>query len=370
MRAAMNAVSALRRAVLCLCLCFGGAAAAAQPPGEIPPEAGGGGTGTGARAVSTYSVVAVDRRTGEIGAAVLSHWFSVGSLVTWGEAGVGAVATHGFPDPGYGPEGLQAMRQGASAGKALRRLLRKDEDASIRQLAFVDSDGDVASHTGDLTMAGACESEGSGYSVQANGVEPDALGDVQVCGVMAAHFQYGEGDLAARMIAALEAGAAGNGEIDAAQRRSAAIIVVGKERRAEPWQGRLIDLRVDDRTGALGELKRLVATNRALNLMREGDAWLAAGEPERANAAFDTAMSLAPGHDEMIFWRAVSLAAAGGVEGALAYFETAFNADPQWRRLVGRLPASVLLPDDPQLIARILAVGGAGGSESEYQPGK
>lgn len=307
-------------------------------------------------ATATYSIVAVDEHTGEIGAAVLSHWFSVGSLVTWAEAGVGAVATQGFLDPRYGPQGLEAMRKGASAEKTLNRLLRKDDTAGIRQIAIVDAEGEVASHTGDRTMARACQAEGWGFSVQANGVEPGVLDDVAVCGSMAAHFQYGKGDLAARMIAALEAGAAENGESDVEQRRSAAIIIVGKERRDEPWEGRIMDLRVEDRTGSLAELQRLADTNKALNLMREGDAYLAANQPARANAAFEEALKLAPDHTELIFWRAVSIAAAGDVDASLPFFRQAFAAAPEWRRVVERLPESVLLPDDPAVIRKILAV--------------
>jgi len=347
MRAAPNAGPASGWAALLLAVLIAMPAKAQSPVPESEASR---------PAVATYSIVAVDEHTGEIAAAVLSHWFSVGSLVTWAEAGVGAVATQGFLDPDYGPRGLEAMRKGASADKALQRLLKRDDKANIRQVAFVDANSEVASHTGENTMGRACQAEGWGYSVQANGVEPGILNDETVCGAMAAHFQYGKGDLATRMIAALEAGAKENGESDEAQRRSAAIIVVGKERGEEPWRGRLIDLRVEDRTGALAELKRLVTTNTALNLMREGDAYLASEKIERANAAYNAAFELAPDHDEIVFWRAVSLANAGHVDAALPFFARAFAASPAWRRAVEKRPDSVLLPDDPALIKRILAV--------------
>ena len=349
MRAAMKL-----RSALCWAAIFFGYFTLHAVTTEEPPEMSG--VDAQGQTVATYSIVAVDEHTGEIGAAVLSHWFSVGSLVTWAEAGVGAVATQGFIDPGYGPEGLEALRKGASAEKAMRRLLKKDEQSSIRQLAFVDADGGIASHTGNRTMARTCEGEGWGFVVQANGVEPGVLDEVGVCAAMEAYFGHAEGDLATRMIAALEAGAAENDEVDATQRRSAAVIVVGKERRDELWQGRLIDLRVEDRVNALGELRRLVATNKALNLMRESDAYLAVGELEKAKAVFEEALGLAPDGIEIIFWRAVSLAATGHVDESLPYFEEAFAAAPEWRRTVERLPESILLPNDPVLIRKILAV--------------
>ena len=302
------------------------------------------------RPVATYSIVAIDERTGDIGVAVQSHWFSVGSIVIWAEAGVGAVATQSFVEPSYGPKGLQAMRKGRSAEKALVRLLNKDDNASIRQVAFVDAKANAAAHTGENSIPHACDAQGYGFSVQANLMQKPT-----VCNAMAAAFEFSKGDLATRMMDALDAAQAEGGDLRGKQ--SAAMLIVDGERHDNPWEGKIIDLRVEDNPEPLKELRRLVELNRAYNLMNSGDAFMAAGNLAAANNAYDQASALAPNNHEMIFWRAVTLAAAGEEDAAMPLFEQAFAAWPMWRELIPRLPASVILPDDPALIARIMAAG-------------
>lgn len=330
------------KAALLFSLCFlmHNAAYAAHAFGDAKPR----------RPVATYSIVAVDERTGDIGVAVQSHWFSVGSIVVWAEAGVGAVATQSFVEPAYGPKGLQSMRRGRSAEKALSKLIAKDENASIRQVAFADAKGNVSAYTGENSISHACDAQGFNFSVQAN-----LMGKPTVCNAMAAAFEYSKGDLASRMMDALDAAQAEGGDIRGKQ--SAAMIVVKGERQDNPWEGRIIDLRVEDHEEPLRELRRLVVLNRAYNFMNQGDAYIAAGNINAANAAYDAASALAPGNHEMTFWRAVTLASAGEVDASLPLFEEAFDAWPMWRELIPRLPASVILPDDPELIARIMAVG-------------
>ncbi len=303
------------------------------------------------RPVSTYSIVARDAATGEIGVAVQSHWFSVGSIVAWAEAGVGAVATQSFVEPAYGPKGLEAMRKGTVPAKALAALLAKDENESVRQIGFVDAQGRVAAHTGSKAIIEACDRQGEGYSVQANLMEK-----ASVCDAMAAAFEAAEGDLAERLMRALEAAEKEGGDIRGKQ--SAAMLVVEGEKKANPWEGRVIDLRVEDHAEPLEELRRLIVLNRAYNLMNEGDAAVTAGDMDAANEAYSAASALAPGNHEMIFWRAVTLASVGEIDAALPYFKEAFDAWPLWRELIPRLPASGILPDDPDLIRRILAVEG------------
>ena len=301
------------------------------------------------RPVSTYSIVARDAASGEIGVAVQSHWFSVGSGVPWAQAGVGAVATQSFTEISYGPLGLKAMAKGTPAGKALAALVAKDENEAVRQVGFVDAKGNAAAHTGAKAIVEACDRQGEGYSVQAN-----LMHEATVCDAMAAAFEAAQGDLAERLMLALEAAQKEGGDIRGKQ--SAAMLVVEGEKKANPWEGRVIDLRVEDNPEPLAELRRLIILNRAYNLMNEGDAAVTAGDMDAANEAYSAASALAPDNHEMIFWRAVTLASVGEVDEALPFFKQAFDAWPLWRELIPRLPASDILPDDPALIERILAV--------------
>ncbi len=313
--------------------------AAADDFGEADPR----------RPVATYSIVAHDAETGQMGVAVQSHWFSVGSIVSWAEAGVGAVATQSFVEPAYGPRGLAAMKNGAAPRDALAALLAKDENENVRQVAFVDAKGRVAGHTGDKAIIHACDRQGAGYSVQANLMETDS-----VCDAMAAAFESAKGDLAERLMAALEGAQSAGGDIRGKQ--SAAMVVVDGERHENPWEGRIIDVRIEDHAKPISELRRLLVLNRAYNLMNAGDAAVSDGDMEKANALYAAAADLAPDNHEMVFWRAVTLASVGDVDEALPYFKVAFDAWPLWRELIPRLPASDILPDDPALIQAILAV--------------
>lgn len=300
------------------------------------------------RPVNTYSIVARDAETGELGVAVQSHWFSVGSGVLWAEPGIGAVATQSFTDPSYGPLGLQLMRAGKSAAEALVALLAADEHANVRQVGMVDNNGVVANHTGENSIDEYCDMAGATYTVQAN-----LMWKPTVCEVMAAAYEASDGDLAERLMVALEAAQGEGGDIRGKQ--SAALLVVSGEAGEPPWGGRLFDLRVDDAAEPLVELRRLLTLNRAYNLMNEGDGHMTEGDFEEASVAYGAAEALAPDSHEMVFWHAATLAGAGRVDEALPLFEKAFSMWPRWRELVPRLPKSGLLPDDPEIIAKILA---------------
>lgn len=301
------------------------------------------------RPVHTYSIVARDPATGQLGVAVQSHWFSVGSGVVWAEPGVGAVATQSFTDPSYGPLGLALMRSGKNAEQALTALLAADEHADVRQVGMVDADGTVANHTGHNSIAEYCEHAGEGYTVQAN-----LMWKPTVCDAMVRAYESAEGDLAARLMAALEAAQAEGGDIRG--RQSAALLVVSADRSAPAWGGRLFDLRVEDDEEPLAELRRLLLVARAYNLMNQGDTYVADGDIERASEAYSAASKLMPDNHETVFWHAVTLASAGRVDESLPLFEKAFGMWPRWRELVPRLPASGLLPDDDALIERIVSV--------------
>ncbi len=307
------------------------------------------GAGLPLRPVNTYSIVARDAETGQLGVAVQSHWFSVGSMVLWAEPGVGAVATQSFVDPNYGPLGLQLMRAGKDASQALAALLAIDEHENVRQVGMVDADGVVANHTGDMAIVEHCDIAGEDFTVQAN-----LMWKPTVCSAMAAAYAVAEGDLAERLMLALEAGEGEGGDIRGKQ--SAAILVVSGDRSQPAWGGRIIDLRVEDHAAPLIEMRRLLTMARAYNLMNEGDELMMLDKVEQAVVAYGSAEALVPDSHEMIFWHAATLAAAGRLDESLPLFEKAFAMWPQWRELVTRLPASGLLPDDPEVMRKILGV--------------
>lgn len=303
------------------------------------------------RPVHTYSIVARDPQTGEFGVAVQSHWFSVGAIVPWAEAGVGAVATQSFVDPSYGKLGLDLMRAGKSASEALTALLAGDAGRDVRQVAMIDAQGNVAAHTGVKDIQAAGHIVGKNFSVQANLMLSD-----RVWGEMARAFESSKGDLAERMMAALEAAEAVGGDIRGKQ--SAALIVVTGKPTGKPWADRVFDLRIDDHAEPLKELRRLLTLQRAYNHMNAGDLAVEKGDNEGALREYAAASQLAPGHAEMMYWHAVALVNMGRLEESLPLFKKVFALDKNWLTLTPRLPKSGLLPDDAKVIERIVKAGG------------
>lgn len=299
----------------------------------------------------TFSIVARDPSSGEMGIAVQSHWFSVGSVVAWGEPGVGVVATQSMVEKSYGPQGLELMRIGISAPTALAALLQADANREVRQVAMVDSLGRIAVQTGLRCIACAGHFQGDGFSVQANMMLKDT-----VWPAMAEAYTGAAGSLAERMLAALEAAQAAGGDIRGQQ--SASILVVSGTASAKPWEGILVDLRVEDHPQPVPELKRLLGIHRAYEWMNQGDAFLAEGQVEQALHAYQSAAELAPDMDELPFWHALTLADLGRMDEAAPIFEAVFRGNPNWAELVKRLPAAGLLRDDPELLQRILALRG------------
>jgi uncharacterized Ntn-hydrolase superfamily protein len=300
------------------------------------------------RPVHTFSIVARDPQTGELGVAVQSHWFSVGPIVPWAEAGVGAVATQSFVDPSYGKNGLELMRTGKSAPDALKELLAKDQARDVRQVAMIDSQGRVDAWTGKSDIQAAGHKVGKDYSVQAN-----LMLNERVWPAMADAFETTKGDLADRMLAALDAGQAAGGDIRG--RQSAAMVVVKAKSTGEPWKDRLFDLRVDDSPEPLKELRRLVTLQRAYNHMNAGDLAVEKKDNEGALREYSAAEKLVPDNAEMIYWHAVALVNMKRVDESLPLFRKVFAMDPNWATLTPRLPKSGLLPDDPKVMQRILS---------------
>jgi len=301
------------------------------------------------RPVHTYSIVARDPETGELGVAVQSHWFSVGPLVAWAEAGVGAIATQSFVDPSYGRLGLEFMRSGKSAPETLTALLAADEGRDVRQVAMIDAQGRVAAHTGSKSIQSAGHHAGVNYSVQANLMLNDAIWPA-----MSRAFEKAGGDLADRMLAALDAAQAAGGDIRG--RQSAAIVVVAGESTGKPWVDRIFDLRVDDSPEPLQELRRLVVLQRAYNHMNAGDLAVERGDDADALRQYSRAAELAPGNLEMTYWHAVALVNMGRLDESLPLFRQVFEADANWATLTPRLVDVGLLPADPAVLGRILAV--------------
>jgi uncharacterized Ntn-hydrolase superfamily protein len=282
-----------------------------------------------------------------MGVAVQSHWFSVGSVVTWAEAGVGAVATQAMVEVSHGPLGLHLMRGGRSAPQALQALLAADEGRDLRQVALVDSEGRLATHTGRRCIADAGHVVGEGFSVQANMM---AVPDVWPA--MADAYRGSTGDLAERMLAALEAGQAAGGDIRG--RQSAAVLIVEAESTGRPWADKVLELRVEDHARPIRELRRLVTLHRAYEHMNRGDDLLGSGRVQDALEEYRIAAQMAPQIEELPFWHAVTLADLGRVDEALPIFRQVFAVNADWATLVQRLPAAGLLRDDAEMMRRIL----------------
>ncbi len=275
----------------------------------------------------TYSVVARDAATGELGVAVQSHWFSVGSVVSWARPGVGAAATQSVAEVAHGPNALDRLASGLDAEAAIAAVLAEDPQASYRQLGVVDAHGHAASHTGADCIPFAGHSVGDGFACQANMMGPDT-----VPGAMAAAYAAASGDLAERMTAALLAAEAEGGDVRG--RQSAALLVVPAT--GEAWRTR-IDIRVEDDRDPLGELQRLLGLARAYEMAGEADELAAAGEHARAGELYVRAAELAPEADELTFWAGLGVA-ADDLPAGVELVRRAAAAKPAWLELLGRLP--------------------------------
>jgi uncharacterized Ntn-hydrolase superfamily protein len=287
--------------------------------------------------VATYSIVARDPETGEMGVAVQSHWFSVGSIVSWGEAGVGVVATQSFVNPAFGPD-------------VVDKLIAEDEGRDVRQLAILDVNGNVKSYTGKNCIPGAGNIVGKNYSVQANLMLND-----KVPGAMSKAFEESTGPLAERLMAALFAAEEVGGDIRGKQ--SAAILVVKGKSTGKVWEDRLIDLRVEDDPYPLDKLDRLLKIHRAYGHMNAGDLAVEHGDMELATKEYSAAEKMFSDNEEMKYWHAVTMATNGNVEGSLPLFETVFKKNKNWKILTPRLVPIGLLNVSKEQLQKILSVG-------------
>ena len=280
----------------------------------------------------TYSIVARDPTTGELGVAVQSHWFAVGPIVPWVRPGVGAVATQSIAEPAYGPRALDRVQaNGVGARATLDVLLGEDELSRFRQVAIVDAHGEVATHTGDGCIAYAGHRAGAQFSAQAN-----MMASPDVWPAMAAAFEAASGPLARRMLAALNAAESSGG--DARGRQSSALVVAPAE--GEHWQ-RTVDVRVDDHPEPLRELERLLDLADAYAIASEGDDLVGQGRHAEAGERYRRASRLAPGNHELLFWSGLATARAGDVALGLDQVREAIRLQPGWKELLGRLEPEI-----------------------------
>lgn len=300
----------------------------------------------------TYSIAARDAETGDFGVAVQSHWFAAG-MVCWAEPAVGAVATQATIEVSYGPLGLERMRAGESAGEALRALTAADEDEGYRQVAMVDREGRVATHTGARCIREAGHRTGDGFSVQANMMLRDTVWDA-----MYGAFRGATGDLAGRLLTALDAAEAEGGDVRG--RQAARILVVRAEPSGKPWEETLVDLRLDDHPAPLAELRRLLDLKRAYDRLDAAEKLELAGDLDGALREQRVALEAVPDNPEIAFWTAISLATHGRVEDARETMAIAFRAHPGWVELLRRLTADGFVEMPREALAALLP--GEGGA--------
>lgn len=297
----------------------------------------------------TYSIVAFDPETGSMGIAVQSHWFLVGPVVCWGEAGVGVVATQSLVNITFGERGLELLKKGMSPQEAVDRLIASDEGRSHRQLAILDAKGNVATYTGEDCIEYAGHITGDNYSVQAN-----LMGSPTVWPAMQKAYENTGGDLADRMLAALEAAEAEGGDIRGKQ--SAALYVYSGSKDAEPWEEKIVDIRVDDSAEPLKELRRLLRVHRAYEHMNEGDLAIEVGDTERALEEYAAAEAMFPNNLEMKYWHAVSLINNKMYNDGLVLLKSIFGKGENWREVTPHIYEAGLLDVTEEQLKEIMGL--------------
>ncbi|MBT8393968.1 MAG: DUF1028 domain-containing protein [Bacteroidia bacterium] len=295
----------------------------------------------------TYSIVARDSVTGDLGVAVQSHWFSVGSVVSYGKAGVGVVATQSLVNPSYGPKGLALMEQGLSAQQSLEALLANDKGEMYRQVAFLDVSGSVATHTGNLCIDEAGHRQGKNFSVQANMMLNNTVWDA-----MADAFENTKGTLSERILASLKAAENEKGDIRGKQ--SASILIVKGQPTGNNWEDTIMDLRVEDHENPLEELDRLMQIHKAYDFMNKGDLAMEEGNSKEAENLYLEAQNLFPENLEMQYWYAINLLNNDEFDKAKPILQSIFKKDSNWKTLTSRLVKSKLLVIEENDLANVM----------------
>jgi uncharacterized Ntn-hydrolase superfamily protein len=300
------------------------------------------------RLAYTYSIIARDPGTGQFGVGVQSHAFASGAVVPWAERGVGAVATQAHVDESYGPLGLNLMRAGKSSRQALAALVAADPDPEIRQVAMIDTQGQIATHTGKRCIASAGHQTGDGFSVQGN-----LLANPQVVPAMAKAYQDSKGDFTERLLQALEAAQDAGGDVRGMQ--SASLVVVPSPN--DPLRRAMVtNLRVDDHDHPLVEMRRLLTIQRAEEWEAQASHAIRQGDLKVANEYYERLRGLVVGSREPLFWYATTLAKHGHADDALRVFGQVFAIEPRWKELIDRLVVSGDFPNDQGLIEKVRAL--------------
>ncbi|MGB9806716.1 MAG: DUF1028 domain-containing protein [Thermoproteota archaeon] len=299
------------------------------------------------RPTSTYSIIAIDKEEGLMGVAVQSHWFSVGSVVPWAEAGVGVIATQSVAEMSYGTLGLLLMKNGKTPEQALNALRTIDPNPEVRQVAMLSADGKIAAYTGKNCIPEAGHIVGENFSAQAN-----LMRSKEVWPAMASAFSKAKGNLVERMLAALEAAEYAGGDVRG--RQSAAIVVVRTKASSEPWKDKVVDLRVEDHPDPVRELKRLVRIHKAYEHANKGDELMAAGRVSEAMKEYEQASKEAPEIEELKFWQAVAMLNHGMVREAKEMLNNIFNINKDWKQVLRTLPKVGFLSVDEQTLNSVL----------------
>jgi uncharacterized Ntn-hydrolase superfamily protein len=275
--------------------------------------------------VATFSIVGRDPASGEIGVAVASRFFSVGSVVPWARAGAGGVATQASANTTFGPRGLDLLQQGLQADEVLKVLLRNDPDPSRRQVGIVAADGSSVTYSGPGCTPWAGGRSGPNYAIQGNILAGEA-----VVTAMETAFLETKGTLARRLYAALLAGDAHGG--DSRGKESAALVVVKEGAGYAGYSDRAIDLRVDDHPEPFRELGRLLDIGEMNYAWNEGWTLFTRKKYDEALAAQERAAGLAPSNPEVLYDLGVIRLAAGRVPSALDALEKALTLNPKLRK--------------------------------------
>ncbi len=289
----------------------------------------------------TQSIVAVDRRSGEMGAAVLSQSFSVGSKTIWSEPGVGVVVAQGTVEPSYGSLGLALLKGGKTPPQALKSLLATDPRPNVRQVMVIDSRGRTAAHTGRSCLPEAGHLAGRGFCVQA-----DFVNATRGWRSMAASFRAARGTLAERLVSALEAGEqASKGARRGGAARSAAVVVVAALPSNTPWEGRLLDLRVENSGGPVKDLKGMLKVRQAYEHAASGEELLSKGDLERGGKEFAKALSLAPDNSELKLWFALGMMKRGETKTATSMMRGAVGRGQDLKAILRELASRGVIGD-------------------------
>jgi uncharacterized Ntn-hydrolase superfamily protein len=296
--------------------------------------------------ISTFSIVAFDPSTKDLGVAVHSRYFSVGSVVPWAEADVGAVATQSFVNVSYGPRGLQLLKERLTVDEVIDTLTKGDRERDFRQLGIIDSRGNANAFTGKKCLEWAGSKVGKNYAAQGN-----ILAGEEVVQNMGRKFESTRGDLAEKLVAALEGGDEAGG--DARGRQSAALLVVRKGLGRAGYGDKYIDLRVEDHLDPIVELKRLLNLHSVYSLIDDSEEKLTKGDFKTALAALRKAISLNPNIDDAHIDLAIVNLKLDRKKEAISAFKQALRLNPRMKTLIKQLPAAGLMEPDKEVFAEL-----------------